>query len=74
MSAWFLKLVPETRYRHTIEGADDMPAHIRAALTGTSLSIPVIGGAMALGVWQGMYVFEHRAAPSRRAVVLHLAG
>ena len=59
------------RYRHTTEGPDDMPAHIRAALTQTHLSIPVIGGAMALGTWQGIYLFEHRS-PQRRSVVLHL--
>lgn len=61
-------------YRHTMEGPDDMPAHIRSALTQTSLSIPVIGGRMALGTWQGIYVFEHRARPHERRVVLHLSG
>jgi secondary thiamine-phosphate synthase enzyme len=68
--------VPEDNrlYRHTAEGADDMPAHIRAALTLTQLSIPVTDGRMALGTWQGIYVFEHRAAPHRRRVVLHLFG
>ena len=54
------------------KGDDDMPAHIRSALTQTSLSIPVIGGRMALGTWQGIYVFEHRSAPAQRSVVLHL--
>jgi len=62
------------RYRHTTEGSDDMPAHIRAALTQSSLSIPVIEGRMALGTWQGLYVFEHRAEPQRRSVVLHFMG
>src|SRR6201992_330594 len=59
---FFERLAPEgdPRYRHTSEGDDDMPAHIRAALTQTSLSIPVVGGRMALGTWQGLYVFEHR--------------
>jgi secondary thiamine-phosphate synthase enzyme len=51
-----------------------MPAHIRSALTQTSLTIPVVGGRMALGTWQGIYLFEHRAAPHRRSVVLHLIG
>jgi secondary thiamine-phosphate synthase enzyme len=71
---FFERSVPEgdPRYRHTAEGDDDMPAHIRAALTQTSLSIPVIGGRMALGTWQGLYVFEHRSDPSHRSVVLHL--
>jgi len=61
-------------YRHTTEGPDDMPAHIRAALTPTQLSIPLINGALALGTWQGIYLFEHRVNPHRRSVVLHLAG
>jgi secondary thiamine-phosphate synthase enzyme len=72
----FGRLAPEDDklYRHTIEGPDDMPAHIRAALSDTQLSIPVIDGRPALGTWQGVYVFEHRRAPHRRSVVLHLAG
>jgi len=76
MADFFERLVPESdpRYRHTLEGPDDMPSHIRAALTQTHLSIPVLGGRMALGTWQGLYVFEHRAGPQRRSVVLHLAG
>jgi secondary thiamine-phosphate synthase enzyme len=71
---FFERLAPEgdPRYRHNAEGDDDMPAHIRAALTQTSLSIPVMGGRMALGTWQGIYVFEHRAASAERSVVLHL--
>jgi len=71
---FFERLAPEgdPLYRHTTEGEDDMPAHIRAALTQTSLSIPVKGGRMALGVWQGIYVFEHRSTPMERSVVLHL--
>ena len=73
---FFEHLVPEddARYRHTTEGLDDMPAHIRTALTQTSLSIPVSQGRMALGMWQGLYVFEHRAAGDQRSVVLHLIG
>jgi secondary thiamine-phosphate synthase enzyme len=76
LNAFFSRLVPEDNrlYRHTVEGADDMPAHIRAALTLTQLSIPVTDGRMALGTWQGIYVFEHRAAPHRRRIVLHLFG
>jgi secondary thiamine-phosphate synthase enzyme len=74
LADFFERLVPEDdpHYRHTIEGPDDMPSHIRAALTQTHLSIPVIGGRLALGTWQGIYLFEHRAAPQRRSVVLHL--
>jgi len=74
LADFFERLVPEhdPRYRHTLEGPDDMPSHIRAALTQTHLSIPVIGGSMALGTWQGIYLFEHRSAPQRRSVVLHL--
>ena len=54
-------------YRHSVEGPDDMPAHIKAALTQTSLSVPVAGGATLLGTWQGLYLFEHRTRPHRRA-------
>jgi len=70
------RLVPEDNrlYRHTAEGPDDMPSHIRAALTQTQLSIPVAGGRMTLGTWQGVYLFEHRAVAHRRSVVLHLLG
>jgi secondary thiamine-phosphate synthase enzyme len=72
----FTRLAPEDNklYRHTAEGPDDMPAHIRAALTDTQLTIPVLDGRPALGTWQGIYVFEHRRAPHRRKVVLHLLG
>jgi secondary thiamine-phosphate synthase enzyme len=76
LNDFFSRLAPEDRrlYRHTIEGADDMPAHIRAALTATQLSIPVVEGRLGLGTWQGIYLFEHRAAPHRRNVLLHLLG
>jgi len=76
LNTFFNRLVPEDNrlYRHTCEGPDDMPAHIRAALTLTQLSIPVERGRMALGTWQGVYLFEHRAAPHRRTVLLHLIG
>lgn len=73
---FFERLAPEeTRgYRHTTEEPDDMTSHIRSALTGVSLTVPVIDGRMALGTWQGLYVFEHRRAPHRRSVVVQLIG
>jgi len=76
LNTFFSRLVPEDNrlYRHTVEGPDDMPAHIRAALTLTQLSIPIEQGRMALGTWQGIYLFEHRSSPHRRSVVLHLLG
>jgi secondary thiamine-phosphate synthase enzyme len=76
LADYFERLAPENdvRYRHQDEGPDDMPAHIRSALTATSLTIPVVDGRMALGTWQGIYLFEHRAAAHRRSVVLHLIG
>ncbi|MEE8202626.1 MAG: secondary thiamine-phosphate synthase enzyme YjbQ [Alphaproteobacteria bacterium] len=76
LEAFFARIAPESTgaYRHESEGPDDMPAHIRAALTQTQLAIPVDGGRMALGTWQGVYVFEHRAAPHSRDLALHLIG
>ena len=76
LNTFFNRLVPEDNrlYRHTVEGPDDMPAHIRAALTLAQISIPIEQGRMALGTWQGVYLFEHRAAPHRRSVLLHLIG
>jgi secondary thiamine-phosphate synthase enzyme len=72
---WVARLAPEDpAYRHQDEGPDDMPAHLRTALTQVQLSIPVVGGRLALGVWQGLYLFEHRAQPHRREIVLHLLG
>jgi secondary thiamine-phosphate synthase enzyme len=69
------RLAPEDAgYVHTIEGPDDMPAHIKAALTATSLAIPVMDGRMLLGTWQGVYLVEHRARPHSREIVLHFAG
>lgn len=69
------RLAPETApYRHSAEGPDDMPAHVKSALTSTSLNVPVMSGRMALGTWQGIYVIEHRARPHRRSVVLHFSG
>lgn len=73
--SYFDDIAPQTRaYVHNTEGADDMPAHIRTALTGVHLSIPVSNGRLMLGTWQGIYLFEHRARPHRREVVLHLVG
>ncbi|HUP02732.1 MAG TPA: secondary thiamine-phosphate synthase enzyme YjbQ [Bryobacteraceae bacterium] len=76
LKAFFERLVPEDGrlYRHTIEGSDDMPAHIRAALTLTQLCVPVERGRMTLGTWQGIYLFEHRSAAHRRSVVLQFLG
>jgi secondary thiamine-phosphate synthase enzyme len=76
LNDFFGRIAPEDNrlYRHTVEGPDDMPAHIRAALTQTQLSIPVVRGRMALGIWQGIYVFEHRSSSHRRRIVLHLLG
>jgi secondary thiamine-phosphate synthase enzyme len=76
LEAFFERIAPEDRdlYVHQAEGADDMPAHIRAALTQTQLSIPMQAGKLLLGTWQGIYLFEHRRAPHRREVVLHLIG
>ena len=74
--AGIAKIAPEdaSLYTHNDEGPDDMPAHIRAALTATQLSVPVEHGRMALGTWQGIYLFEHRREPSRREFALHLIG
>jgi secondary thiamine-phosphate synthase enzyme len=76
LDAFLRKLVPEDSrlYRHTAEGDDDMPAHIRAALTATQLSIPLRGGRLRLGTWQGIYLFEHRRGRFRRSVDVHLLG
>jgi secondary thiamine-phosphate synthase enzyme len=76
LETFFNRLVGEdpSLYRHTQEGPDDMPAHIRSALTGVHLAIPLIDGTLALGTWQGIYLFEHRRQPHRRRLVLHLSG
>lgn len=76
LQVFFEALAPEDpgRYVHDDEGADDMPAHLRAALTGVQLAIPVIGGRLALGVWQGIYLFEHRRRPHRRELALYILG
>ncbi len=73
--AWFDRLAPENAgYSHDDEGPDDMPAHLKAALTGVNLSIPVQRGRMLLGTWQGIWLAEHRRAPQRREVAVHLIG
>ena len=76
LNEFFRRLVPENEpwYRHVMEGPDDMPAHIKSALTDVSLSIPVSGGRMVLGTWQGIYLFEHRTRSHTRSLVLHLSG
>ena len=75
MEAYFERIAPEsTVYDHDDEGPDDMPAHLRTALTGVQLTIPVIGGTPALGTWQGIYLFEHRRRAHRRTLALHLIG
>ena len=76
IARYFEVLVPEDpkRYAHDDEGPDDMPAHLRAMLTATQLSVPVADGRPVLGTWQGLYLFEHRRLPHRREIVLHLLG
>ena len=75
MLRWLDRLAPQgAHYAHDDEGPDDMPAHLKATLTGSSHSIPVIGGTMALGTWQGLFLAEHRARPHRREIALHVAG
>jgi secondary thiamine-phosphate synthase enzyme len=75
LERYFQRIAPESiDYEHDDEGADDMPAHLRAALTATQLSIPLARGALVLGTWQGIYLFEHRRMPHRRQVALHLIG
>jgi secondary thiamine-phosphate synthase enzyme len=70
------RLAPEdeSAYAHRDEGPDDMPAHLRTILTQVQLAVPLIGGRLALGTWQGLYLFEHRRRPHRRSVALHLIG
>lgn len=76
LQAFFRRLVPDgdSLFIHTAEGPDDMPAHVKAALTQTSIGIPVLEGRLVLGTWQGLYLFEHRRAPHTRRVILHLIG
>lgn len=76
LDRFFARLVPDgdPLFRHRDEGADDMPAHVRAALTAVQLSVPLSDGRLALGTWQGIYLWEHRTRPHRRELVLHLLG
>ena len=76
MERFFGRLVPsgDPIFRHTSEGPDDMPAHVRSALTSTTLSIPILDGRPALGTWQGVYLYEHRDAPHRRRIAIHVIG
>ena len=76
IEAFFNRLVPDgdPLFTHTVEGPDDMPAHVRTALTQTSLSIPMIEGEVALGKWQGFFLFEHRHMPATRRITMHLIG
>lgn len=75
LERYFARIAPESRdYEHDDEGPDDMPAHLRSALTNSQLSIPLSEGRLLLGTWQGIYLFEHRARPSSRAIALHLIG
>lgn len=75
LEAYFARIAPESReYLHDDEGPDDMPAHLRTALTQVQLSIPLIDGRLVLGTWQGIYLFEHRRRPHRRTLALHVIG
>jgi secondary thiamine-phosphate synthase enzyme len=76
LERFFARLAPDgdRLFRHTCEGADDMPAHVRTALTAVNLSIPIIAGRLALGTWQGIYLWEHRHASHRRTVAVHFLG
>lgn len=76
LEQWLHRLVPENdpAFTHTAEGPDDMPSHIKAALTATSLGIPILDGRLALGTWQGVYLWEHRARPHERRIVVHVSG
>ena len=75
LEVWLNRLVPENDplYTHTMEGADDMPAHIKSVLTATSLSIPILDGKLVLGTWQGIYLWEHRHSSGQREVVVHIS-
>ena len=75
LEAWLARLVPEDDplYTHVVEGPDDIPSHIKAALTATSIGIPIGGGRLALGTWQGLYLWEHRRRGSERELLVHIA-
>lgn len=76
LEQWLMRFVPEgdSRYTHTSEGPDDMPAHIKSVLTGCSLTVPIVEGMLGLGTWQGIYLWEHRQSPHRRRVVVTIIG
>ncbi|BBA79690.1 hypothetical protein RGRSB_1229 [cyanobacterium endosymbiont of Rhopalodia gibberula] len=75
LSNFFTQLVPESgRYVHSTEGPDDMPAHIRSALTKTSEQIPISQGRLMLGIWQGVYLWEHRSGSHKRDIIIHISG
>jgi secondary thiamine-phosphate synthase enzyme len=76
LERFFARLAPDgdSLFRHTAEGDDDMPAHVRTALTAVNLSLPIVSGSMSLGTWQGIYLWEHRTAPHSRRLVVHLLG
>lgn len=76
LESWLARAVPDgdRLFRHTAEGPDDMPAHVRSALLETSVTIPVTGGKLALGTWQGLYLYEHRTAPHARRVIVTVVG
>ncbi len=75
LERWMDRLAPEDRsYEHDAEGADDMPAHLRSAVTSSSVAIPMTAGSLALGTWQALYLWEHRRASHRRELVVHIAG
>ena len=76
LEAWFLRLAPDgdPHHRHTTEGPDDMPSHVRAAVTSTSETIPVLEGKLGMGTWQGLYLFEHRLRASPRTLIVHVWG
>lgn len=76
LEQYFARLVPDgdPQFQHTCEGPDDMPAHVRSALTAVSVSIPFVAGRLALGTWQGIYVWEHRRSPHQRRVMVHVLG
>lgn len=76
LERFFVRLAPDgdALFRHTSEGDDDMPAHVRTALTTVNLSVPIAGGSLTLGTWQGIYLWEHRLQPHRRTVAIHILG
>jgi secondary thiamine-phosphate synthase enzyme len=76
LESWLSRAVPDgdRLFRHTMEGPDDMPAHVRSVLTASSISIPIVNGRMALGTWQGLYLYEHRTAPHRRTISVTVIG